>query len=103
MRAALALAALLAGLASADAAEPQKWCSNGFDKPATLTLADDYAMSLNIGGTVEVFRNPGLEDGLVYWINGTPNRLWDAMTHAEDEEIKILLFRDRVFWPCEAK
>jgi hypothetical protein len=37
----LALMAVLTGAASAYAAEPHKWYSNGFDNPATLTLGDD--------------------------------------------------------------
>ena len=43
----------MCGAASADAAKPQKWYSNGFDKPAVLSDEGDNLL-LTVGGATEV-------------------------------------------------
>lgn len=106
MRTALALVALLAGSASAYAATPEKWCSDGFGKPAVLTMTDALGYILKIGKKTEVFKESGpLGTGLPGRVVGTGEVVYTAeLVNAVDpnnpETVQLFIFRDRVFWPC---
>lgn len=53
MRKLIAIMALLCGAASAYAAEPQKWCSDSYDKPAELIMPSDGPFVFKVGGKTE--------------------------------------------------
>jgi hypothetical protein len=109
MRMAFALAILLGGAVSASSAEPEKWCSSGFEAPAVLSNSG-AGFVLKIGSKTETFVygggvGTGLNGQQLIRTNGEIEVLNDAeMTTAVDpnkpEIIPVLLFRDRVFWPC---
>ncbi len=107
MRKLMALVVLLCGAASADAADSvSSWCSAGFDAPAILT--NNQGFVLKVGNKTE-----RLGDGRSFGtgMNGRVFPNGDLLSTAEfaaasgpngpEEVIPILLFRDRVFWPCD--
>jgi hypothetical protein len=73
MRKLLALVALLCGAASADAGEPQKWCS-----PEGVVIIQSEGAYLLDGKPVEVEREHG---------------------HGE-EDILVIVYDDKLFAPC---
>ena len=90
MRKLIALVALLYGTASAKAlVSDMDFCSRGFDQPARLTVPganNPGPMILRIGERREI-----VDDAE------------PSMTINTDDGTPIFIFRDRVFWPCEAK
>lgn len=96
MRKLIALVALLGSAASADAAEPQKWCSDGFDEgPAQLIVGpersvnDDLYLTIN-GQRVEIRidHEPDMTEG---WFSE------DGSGHRQ----RVWIVHSRVFWPCD--
>ena len=90
MRKLLALVALLCGAVSAqaDALAPlTPYCSDGFAKPAVLT-GDGQ---LTIGGEAQHVECQYFAEVVTY------------DKGAETNQQSVMIFRDRVFWPCEAK
>ena len=97
MRIGSALTALMCGVVSsyAAASHPEKWCSNGFDKPAELSQRG-HELFLTIGGKrVETI---DIENGDVRYATLMASH---GMENYPQQDILIL--RDRVFWPCENK
>jgi hypothetical protein len=93
MRKLLALMALLCGAASTEAAEPQKWCSIGFDDgPAELVWAADGDLALTIGGKPVEIEGDGHEPAIASaWV----------LFSKEDKLIDpVWIYKDRIFWPC---
>jgi hypothetical protein len=95
MRKLLAVVVLLCGAVSADAAEPQKWCSEGFDKPAVITA--DYRVI--IGGVTQNEAQDMDPQRADITILGEGDDESDPGSTAYDKQ-EVLIFRDRVFWPC---
>lgn len=119
MRSTLALVALLVGAVGAAAypAEGAPLCSKGFDKPARLVFAnegDAQILSLTIGDVTEKFEfggsaGTGLNGSVYYPVDG-PGDQAELLLHTiiemdsnegHEDAPEILIFRDRVFWPCE--
>jgi hypothetical protein len=100
----IAMVALLCGAASADAAEPQKWCSRGFSGPNAFSGPNDNVLAvLTIGDNVLELRIDGKDVTDDY---GWEEALTPATISYESEGIeykneRALLFHGRVFWPCE--
>ena len=89
---------------------PDKMCSSGFDEPAYLLFVE-RGYELHIGTKVEPLESAG---SVGTGMNGSVVRAegqselevifnteinMDTDTHPEDIR-PILIFRDRVFWPC---
>jgi len=92
MRKLLIVLALLCGAASAHAATAQKWCSDGFDKPAELTLTQ--APVFKVGDKVEAL-DPE------FWPEDVTFATIDyALEGDEHKDEQIVIYKDRVFWPC---
>ena len=92
MRKLLAVVVLLCGAVGADAAEPHKWCSDGFDGGRAELVSSGNGLALTIGGEPVEIEGDGHEPTvgsamLTFSDGGKP-------TH------QIWIFRDRVFWPC---
>lgn len=92
-----ALAALICGVVSsyAAASHPEKWCTNGFDKPAELSPRG-HELFLTIGGkrveTIDI-ENGGVRYATLMASQGIENY----------PQQDIVILRDRIFWPCESK
>ena len=92
MRKLIAVMVLLCGAASTEAAEPQKWCSKGFeDGPAELvSTADDLVLTIG-GKPVEIEgdgHEPAITTALLAFSEGaTPSYL-------------VWIYKDRIFRPC---
>lgn len=127
MRIALALAAFVYSGASVLAFSPDNipYCSNGFDKPARIVLSNTKSMfleegekseipfgepkvTLTVGDRTEVYSyGDPIEEGILYFFN--PDSGSYALTDdvspnlavAKIGETTVILFADRVFWPCE--
>jgi hypothetical protein len=94
----MAIVALLGGLAGADAAEPQRWCSDGFDKPAELIEVEGWPnFVLKVEGRPDEPLNTDHNSPL----NSASVRIHGEADEAEEETQEIWIFRDRVFWPCD--
>jgi hypothetical protein len=92
MRKLIAIVALVCGAAGADAAEPTKWCSRS--GPSEISLTND-AITITVDGKpVEVWDEETdlLSGELTIWLEG------DRMPPE-----RVLIFRDRIFRPGEAK
>ena len=92
MRYVLALILVLCGAANAEADTNRfgtAYCSNGFEKPAVITAEGE----LKIGGALK---------GEIGFGDLKPFR-WATVSDTEGnggEPQDIIIFRDRVFWPC---
>ena len=95
MRKTLAIVALLCGAVSASAAPAKKWCSEGFDKPAEITLED--SMRMTIGGQQQEFDDAEVSES-PNAVRGADLRLYEEDEPGEKQH--VIIFRDRVFWPC---
>jgi hypothetical protein len=92
------VALLLCGTAGAYAADPvEKWCSDGFDKPAVFEGNPEGSGGwlLTIGGVkTEVFDDES---------EGFHFRTLMADQGMEDlPQADIVIIYDRVFWPCSS-
>jgi hypothetical protein len=98
----LALVVLLYGAVGASAATGvQTWCSDsyGYDKPAEWVMPTGGPFVLRVGGkVVDPFEDYAVtEDDFIY------TTIDYASEGIEYKKQKILIFRDRVFWPCDKK
>lgn len=93
MRKILAVVVFLCSAASAYAAEPAKWCSDGYDKPAELAISDSGAV-FSVGGKSITLDNE-------FWReNVTFVEASYAVEGEEHQNEKVVFYQDRVFWPC---
>jgi hypothetical protein len=109
MRTVLALVGFMCGAVSAYAAEPPlKWCSDGFESPATLTQVNT-GFVLRIGDKSERFEYHGpVGTGMNGRVLPTGEVLNSAeVVNAPDpstpDVIPVRILRDRVFWPCNER
>jgi hypothetical protein len=108
MRIALALTGLLCSAVGAYAfpADNVPYCSSGFDKPAMLVFKSGHA-TLTIGKkTMKFSAHEPLEgvDGIAFVAGDSGETADNTLTEAYAVKIgedEVLLFKDRVFWPCE--
>jgi len=103
-----------AGARAEDAAPPKVYCSAGFSQPARLSEGEQEGNPvyiLKIGNETEILEwggsvgtgLPGMvvassrggEAEVVYTVD-----LEEAVDPAKPTTIHLILFRDRVFWPC---
>jgi hypothetical protein len=91
MRIALALVVLLGGTASADAAEPQRWCSNGLDTPAEL-VESSHGFIMKVAGQPDEYPGDSLDAARIFV---------QALEDEEGPEQYVYIVRDCIFWPCE--
>ena len=91
---------------------PAKMCTRGFERPAYL-LETPEGYDLHIGKTVEKLANAGsMGTGLNGRVvtSGKSDRaeaifvteitMFSSGIEADDDIQRLLIFRDRVFWPC---
>jgi hypothetical protein len=100
MRMALASVALFCGVATCLAASPTtKWCSNGFDEtgePAELVFSQSGA-ELRLKG-----KTSNLAEGNPFWAEYVTFATIDYSTEGiEYRDQQIVIYKDRVFWPCK--
>ena len=93
---------------------PDKMCTRGFDRPAFL-LFTNGGVEFHLGTSVEIFEYGGsMGTGLNGQVIGSLNRVGDTdviyQTEIEMDTnlpptkggvTTIMIFRDRVFWPCD--
>lgn len=127
IRIALALAAFICGALSSLAfpADNIPYCSSGFEKPARIVLSDTQSMYLNEGNNPEIhfdapkvtlsvgdgtevfsFHEPGEGATILSYSHESGARLeigeaGSYLAEAKIGETKVIIFADRVFWPCE--
>lgn len=105
------------------------YCSSGFEKPARIVLDGTSSMFLNEEGKPEIhfdapdsvtvsvgdrsaefsFHEPGEAAGTLYFTpksysSELPSVTGEAvayLTEATIDNTKVVIFVDRVFWPCE--
>jgi hypothetical protein len=101
MRRTLVLATLLYGAVSADAAAPaKKWCSDG---SGYLVLSDEV-LTMTANGKTELFEYAGPTNdktGAVFVATSGPKQNENYIFKEKIGETDAVIFRDRVFWPCE--
>src|SRR5687768_16279358 len=92
--------------------KPLKFCSDRFDAPAVMEFADTTyrKMSMSIGGKVETYvllqsEGPQESKQLLYTAGSSDEAVTVIMTRASLGKalLPVMLFKDRVFWTCEAK
>ena len=92
--------------------KPLKFCSDGFDAPAVMEFTDPTykKMSMSIGGKVETYvllQSEGPQESmqLLYTAGSSDEAVTVIMTQASlgNALLPVMLFKDRVFWTCEAK
>jgi hypothetical protein len=100
MRIASALMGLLYSVVATGAATPAKWCSDsyGYDKPAELIVPSEGAEVLRVSGKVVNLFDEYAPTGSDF-IYATI----DYASQGIEKKQRILIFRDRVFWPCDQK
>lgn len=97
----LVSAALICGVATCLAAPPTpKWCSYGFDdtdEPAELVFFRSGPEFRLKGKTLKLADNP-------FWVELMTFATIDYVTEGiEYHDRQIIIYKDRVFWPCEKK
>lgn len=107
MRIGLASAAFIYGTVSASAfpADNVPYCSSGFEKPAKIVF-NSGRMTVTIGGkTAEFTAHEPLDgvDGIIFYEEGfseTGERIKSEVYAVKIGKDEVILFEDRVFWPC---
>lgn len=106
-RLALSLAALMcvAGSARAFPADNVPYCSSGFETPATIVF-NSGRMTVTVGGkTTEFVAHEPLDgvDGIIFYgeeFGETGERVKSDVYAVKVGKDEVILFEDRVFWPC---
>ena len=91
--------------------ESLRFCSDGFDQPATMEFSEDYSdLTLTIGNDVAKYtlgeaEGPHERQALIYDSDASKS-IGNTTAKAALGEyplLPIMLYEDRVFWPCEAR
>lgn len=96
--------------ASAGTSISEKMCSTGFDAPAYLLSVED-GYELHVGSSVELLVSGGsVGTGLNGQVVSTKNKTYPEVIYITEiimdanqtppDARSLLIFRDRVFWPC---
>lgn len=113
MRTALALVGLICGAASALAwPTDTPFCSTAFDKPAKLVFNSEGQVMVTIGDKITTYsaHEPlgGPPDDKIYGLvvvegqdGGAINSTATDVYTINIGETAVVIFKDRVFWPCE--